>query len=518
MLKLKTVKCGYISNFSRGFQKNKNKTVILLLVLVLAIGAFFRFYNYKYRLTISADSSRDAFVAIEGSKRLQLPLTGPFISIAPVTTGPWYWYILIFTRIISRSMYSPWIMLGLISMSLLLIMYRIGMLLESKMFGLILSLIVALSPQQITTAYLLTNPSIIGTFSALVILIYLEISLNKRPSYWGLFLGFITGVTINTHFQAIVLLFFPLILFFSNRKTFFYALLGLFITTIPLLIFELNNHWFNTVNMLDYLRFGQYRIWTSNRWLTYLSDFWPRFWIFVTGGTKFFGVFLILCSGILFIFKLIKTQNRYYLVLGLNFLISLIMVRYYRGEKFFGYLQFFHPFIFISTGLVLYSIYKIKYRIILFPIACLVYISLVLPSALQTLASDSLNVKTNLWYQEIISKWGNKQFAYYDCRDPDIDRSRALGLILDLKGNLNAKSENKLFFYWGHCYLPNYLRENKIIDPKVNELEGNVFPSMDVLRDVSIASEGAILESGGIRFSSQREYQSAARWWFDEQP
>jgi len=58
------------------------------LIIILLIALFFRIYNYKDRLSISLDSYRDAFVSLQGAKNLQMPITGPFISIAPATTGP----------------------------------------------------------------------------------------------------------------------------------------------------------------------------------------------------------------------------------------------------------------------------------------------------------------------------------------------------------------------------------------------------------------------------------------------
>src|SRR3989338_152876 len=73
-------------------------------------------------------------------------------------------------------------------------------------------------------------------------------------------------------------------------------LAGLFLSSIPMLIFELNNHWFNTRNVLDYLLIGQYRIWTSNRWLTFTFAYFPEFWSYVTGLPKLSSVFLMLST------------------------------------------------------------------------------------------------------------------------------------------------------------------------------------------------------------------------------
>lgn len=497
--------------------QKKRKIHFFLLLIIFFLGGFFRFYNYSNRISMGADSNRDAFVAIYGAEKLQFPLTGPFISITPATTGPWYWYQLIFSRIIFPFELMPWLYLGLISLLLVLIMYRIGVLLESKGFGLILALIVSLSPQQIGTAYQLTNPSIIGTFSSLVLLIFLEIILKKRNIYWGLLLGFILGVTINSHYQSAPLgLFIPFLLVLKKKKEFIYSLIGLIITFIPILLFELNNHWFNTVHIIDYLRFGQYRIWTSMRWLIYVFDFWPKFWIFVIGGSKIFGLIIMFASSLIVFKNLLTNQKKKILFLiCMSFIIEVVIIRYYRGERFFGYLQFFHPYIFLFTGYVLYAFYRKK--LVFGFIATILYLYLVIPSSIKVLQADTLTVEISSVYNKVISEWGNKEYAIYDCSSTDINRGRGLSLFFVLRGNYNPNSNNKLLYFYGHCSLPNFVKENKTINPDLYKQQ-DLFPRIDIFYDVSAASEAAILEKGGVKFTTSNEYNRAAKWWFDEKP
>ncbi len=66
-----------------------------LLAGILLIAIFLRFNHAPYRYSLGRESIRDAFVAIESAKELQLPLIGPFSSTGPYTFGPWYWYQLI---------------------------------------------------------------------------------------------------------------------------------------------------------------------------------------------------------------------------------------------------------------------------------------------------------------------------------------------------------------------------------------------------------------------------------------
>lgn len=488
----------------------KKRIYLAVLVLIIFVGGFFRFYRYSERITFDADSGRDAFVAIEGSRNLQMPLTGPFISIAPVTTGPWYWYQLILFRFAVRSIYSPWIYLGILSILMMLIMYRIGVLLESRLFGLILAAITALSPQQVSTAYWLTNPSTIGVFSALTICLFLEIVLRKRKPVWGLFLGLIAGIAVTSHYQSLPLFLLLLyLLFYKKYRTFAYSIAGVLISFTPLVLFELNNHWFNTRNMIDYLRFGQYRVWTSMRWLIFIGDFWPRFWAFAVGGTKSLGLFLMVFSGIAIAFKMLFSRyKKTYLLLFINYLIAVIIIRYYRGERFFGYLQYFHPYLFILTGLVLYSLWKNKFKQWLGPLGIAVYCLLVIPSTIATIGPYGVTKYVNNIYSRIISEWGDKKYSFYDCDGTNVNNSRSIALMLDLHGKLDPKSKNKLLYLYGDCRLP------KLSDNPADK----TFPSIDVVYNVSSATKTAVLESKGKPLTPAREYQSSARWWFEEQP
>jgi len=68
-------------------------------------------------------------------------------------------------------------------------MYHIGVLLENRLFGLVLAILAALSPNQLYSATQLTNPSVIGFYSSLILLVFLLISKNTNSSklwaVWG---------------------------------------------------------------------------------------------------------------------------------------------------------------------------------------------------------------------------------------------------------------------------------------------------------------------------------------------
>lgn len=506
------------------FLTKKNYFFITALLVIFIIGVFLRFYNYSERITIDADSSRDAFVAWSGAENLQLPLVGPFISIAPATTGPWYWWQIIFATIIIPSKLAPWLYLGILSSALILIAYYAGVLLEGKLFGLLLAFFVAFSPQQIKTATQLTNPSLVGFFSFLTIVFFLKIFKQKPTIPRGILLGFFLGITINIHYQAVgllTLLPFLLLLGRKNLKLFLAAIFSFGATFIPLLFFELNNHWFNMRHIIEYWQVGQYKFWTSTRWLTYAFDFWPRFVSFMTGGNKWFSLSLIFAIALIIGIKFFKKNlSKELIFLIISFLIQVVMIRYYRGEKFFGYLQFFHPYVFIFVTYVFWTAFNLKPKPFWGLLFLTIYIFFITPSLKDDIFSKSRFMSESQKRAKMLSGWtGGGKFTLYRCREYDTDRGKALYLISNLWDQIDENSKNKIGYLNGVCQFPRtYETETLRLMGKEVEI-GKIFPkNSGELIDFSVASTAAILNSGWIPLNANEEYKSAARWWFTEQP
>src|SRR3989338_9509001 len=313
---------------------NRNK---ILLLLILLIALFFRFYNSQNRYGIGYDGSRDALVAFESARQLQLPLTGSFSSIGPITFGPlYYWYITLSTLL--PTVWGPWVAINVASFLMVFIMYKTGKLLINESFGIILACVTALSPAQIISGTQLQQHALIGFLSSVVIYFFVKHYYQRFSTFEYILWGFCLGSAINSHYQAVSLLTLPLlaVIFFKRKKFIFTFILGLFISFIPFLIFELTNHWFNTRNILDYILIGQYRVWTSNRWIIFLGNFIPQFWSYVTGIPIFLSSIAFFSSVPIILYLYIKkVLSKPFFVILLSFLALLTSLRYYRGEKFF---------------------------------------------------------------------------------------------------------------------------------------------------------------------------------------
>lgn len=475
----------------------------ILLIVILSIAFILRFWQYDQRYGIGYDGSRDAFVAFESARQIQLPLTGSFSSIGPITFGPWYYYYITFASMVIPSIWAPWMAIGLASILMVLVMYKIGCVLLNPSFGLLLAFISAISPAQVSASTPLQQHALIGLLSSLVIYLFLKVMTDDKNGKTPVIWGFLTGIAINTHFQATGLLTLPVILFlFSKKKKFIITyILGLFISMIPILTFELNNHWFNTRNILDYIFIGQYRIWTSNRWLTFLGKFWPEFWSYVTG------LPIVISSSVMFASVLLLTAKFFkkkiplsWVLISICFVIQLVLLRYYRGEKYFGYLQFFHPFTFIYTGYFLYSLCRKTRKSILIAGVLALYLFFVLPNSVQNLKADEFNLETKQRLNFLTTKYPHSKFSTFECKKTS-DTNRIQGLLLLLYMNkFNDEKGEKIAIHNPFCLYG----KNEIMNYG--------------LVNISNMSKESLDTSGLVQMTPEGISDGTARWWFKKQP
>jgi len=493
------------------FKKQKVQFYIFLGILLL--GAFLRFYNYPYRYGLGEETIRDAVIGIEGARELQFPLTGSFSSLGPFTFGPWYAYQLIVFYLIFPFIYSPWIYLSIISVAYIFIMYKIGKILGGDIFALVLAFLVAISPAQIISATHLTSHSNTNLFAALSIWIFLIFLTKNKSKWWNLLFGFVIGVGMNLHFQMGGLLILPLTLLIYKRKflNFVYSGLGVIISFIPMLIFEMNNHWFTTRNIFFYLTEGKNAIYVPNRWLFYIRDFWPAFWSDALGIPIWFGGIII----ILFLFfaawsacKKKLSKNLFLLIIA--FLFNFVLLRYYWGPRFFGYLNFLRPFVFIFTT---FAIVNLKYKKIYIGLILLPFIIFFsYPRIMSEFTPDSFSKTINNGIIQLEQKYPNEKFTLYTCAKK-------------YTGAYNSSAFSTLFL----LELKNKISDNGIkiavendceFPKKSGSTDKEEYPLLNSIgiRNFSKASNSAILEAGWKPLTFARMYDQYARWWFELQP
>lgn len=332
----------------------KQHWFFLSILLILSLAIFLRFYNYENRWGLAHDQARDALVAREALRQHKIPVLGPFSQAGSFVMGPiWYWLVALATSIYPTSILTPWIVLTLSCVLVVYIMILIGKELESKRLALILGIFTAISTAQIAQSTNLTNPSGIAILSASAL--YFAIKYVKTGRKLFIFLSpLFISLAINVHLQAIGLLFLiPSMVAIQkpDLKKILLLLIAIVIPFIPLIIFDIAHNFYNARSMIDYILYGQYRIYIPNRWLTYMGIFWPNAWAKIIGGSLVLGYLTIGFLTITTFYAFFKKKiTKPLLTLIISFLLMLIMLRYFRGEKFDSYLVFLHPFVIALTG------------------------------------------------------------------------------------------------------------------------------------------------------------------------
>lgn len=490
----------------------KKHSLILLSILLLAF--YLRFNNFPYRYGLGIETIRDAVVGIEGARQLQFPLTGAFSSLGPFTFGPLYSYQLIIATLIMRTLYAPWIYLGIISFVYIFLIYKIGDLLKGPQFGLILAFLAAISPPQIISGTHLTAHNMTNLFAVLSVYIFLLL-VQKERSYWLSFaLGISIGTGMNMHYQMGGLMILPVILFIIKPKKYIHfvtALAGVVVTFIPLLTFELNNHWFNTRNIIDYLLYGRQRIYVPNRWLFYVRDFWPGFWADSFGIPIAFAMISMVSSAVLVGYLYIKKRlSLPLLLLVIAFLCNFIVLRYYWGPRFYGYLNFLRPFVFIFVGMPIYYLWEIRFGRALSVFILFLILYFATPRIMQDMAPDSFSEGMYKQMDIAREKIGYKSYEVYGCSKnwtgSYIAQTYAMVFINELHNKQSSSPSAKLGLTTSLC-------ENPVMDNK--EIEAL---NEQGVMDFSTASDSALLEKGWGTISFKAIYNDSARWWLNIQP
>lgn len=498
-----------------------NVTNILLLLIVL-VGIFFRFYNAEVRYSLGGDSSRDAIVAVVGAQTWQLPLTGPFSSAGPFTFGPWYYYHLILFTALTPFTYAPWILMGLASTAFILVLYKIGEELYDKRLGLIMAALAAVSSSTIVLGTALTNPHLISLYAGLTLLLFIMLIKGAR-SYWLSFvMGLALGIGINTHYQMLGYLWLiPLLFIFKKEARVVHTLSaigGICVSFIPLGLFDMNNHWFTVRNLSDYYLNSEGRVYVPTRWLFYIRDFWPSFWGETFGLSKMSGYILIVAglgTAAWLFYK--RNINPPLIAIAILFLINFISLRYYWGEKFSGYLQFFFPILFIATALIFWKLSGRK-TFYIGVVLLIIMLGFMLPSSIQRFTAFGFDQLVQSETKALI-EYEPRGVIVYNCQDEYWDRSQGVTLLLEMNNKFNENGR-KVGFTDDHCTypVPGFNPETDAT-PSAKIIESH-FPKIDnaAAVDLSSASDGALLEFGWKPIKPQNIYNSTLKWWYDEKP
>jgi len=486
------------------YQRLKNYKYECILLLILLVGIFFRFYNTPARYGFDFDPTRDALVTLVGAEQFQFPLVGARSGLGPFTFGPWYYYQLIIANIVLPFEYAPWIYIGITSVLVILILYKIGVLLEDKLLGIVLAGVGSLSPAELGPITGLSNPNLVPLQAALAIWICIKFLKESPNSWWAFSWGLMIGIGINHHYQMLGLLLLPLVTFIYMKTSLIrrslFCVLGLIAAFIPLLFFNVLNHWHTITGFWYYITVGRFATYIPNRWLTYIGEFWPEFWAYVLGVPILFGT--IIGLGTLCIFGYLMYKKRLakeYLILIAIFLVNVFLLRYVAAQREYYYFLYLHPFLFIFFGFFIWYLAKLNRGKYIAIIILIVGGYFVLTEDFRRLEPRQDHLAYIQSKNEIIEKYPNSKFQLYECKNKEKNRGRIQAIVFFLKNqNKISSDDKKLAFSHPDCPL--------------NDTPYQV----EKIIDVSRYSDKKLQEGGWKPITPETVYDETVRWWMDD--
>lgn len=232
----------------------------LLLIIILLLGAFLRLNRLSEHLDFNGDLGRDALVAKRILVDHKLTLIGPRASGGDFYLGPFYYYLIAPTFLLSGfSPLGPVYLMIIFSILTVVLVYFLGSRFFNQNTGLLASFLYATSPLVIKYSRLSGNYVSLPFFSLLAIYFF-WLWLKKRTSFFLVALATTLGLAVQLHYSSVVLIFFFFLVLlvkkinpFKFGKQFLLAGLAFFLLCSPLLFFDLRHNWVNSRGLIGYL-------------------------------------------------------------------------------------------------------------------------------------------------------------------------------------------------------------------------------------------------------------------------
>lgn len=421
---------------------DKKNLHIILLSLILIIGFFLRFFHYPNRYGFDFDASRDALISEHAAKNLSFHLIGAGSSLGNFYFGPWYYFQLTIVRILPV-LYINWIYVGILSLLTVLVAYKLGEKIENKTLGLIAALLTSISLSQITISTTLSNPSLIPFFAMSSLYLFVKCLRDKYSELNIFIFGLVLGLGISIHYQMIdLLIILPMLWVLIRRKRIIAILLSLFgfvLPFIPLIIYDLTHSFYNIKGLTQLLINPQNNSGITDRWLTYIINFWPSFWARTIGIENIFSLLIIFIGLILGIYLLFKKKlDSTYLYFGIIFIFNFIQFRYFPSGRPIYYLYSLQILVILLTSFAIFMLTKIKFGK---ELACIILFFIILnliPKLIFQMHDESSHVAVNEWVSKVLNDYPNQKIAIYTCGDSNLDKSNGMAYLLDSKNLIGA--------------------------------------------------------------------------------
>lgn len=360
------------------------KNWIIIFILVLA--AFLRLYRIGGYMEFLGDQGRDVIIIRDFLKNGNLFFIGPQTSIGNMYLGPFYYYFIAPSLLLSNfNPIGPAIFIALLGVLTVWLVFYVSSKWFDQRVGFVSAFLFAISPVVIKYSDFSWNPNIMPLFALLLVYFVVEAILEEKYKYF-IFASLSFVMVINSHYLGLILL--PVVGLFwlinlislirkkdKKIKQFllntFYAFLIFLVSLTPQVLFDIKH---NGQNIKALLSFFQYRETTvSVKPYKAIPQMLPIFTQItsnlITGQDKSMIVnnltciiFLLILLAIAFLnFKKIKeTKSKYFLIIFVWLIFGLVGLGLYKQHLYNHYFGFLFPVIYLLMGYVLSLLFGLK--------------------------------------------------------------------------------------------------------------------------------------------------------------
>lgn len=488
---------------SKFFSRTKKLSCRQILLIILLFAALARFINYPSRWVFLQDQARELIVARESISQKTLPSLGPKASPGFFAPAPyWYWYVIL-TQLMWRTITSPTFGVTLSSLLTIALIFMTSQKITHEIgLSIIAGLFAAFSPELIKFSTTATNPSFIPLFTAAAIYFALSWIQEKRPS--SLFLvAFFVSLSSAFHLQGLatvsILILAILFAFPKNFSAWLTVFIGILLPIFPLIAFDFKHNWYNTHNLYQYFFHTQRAFFDRLTWPVYFSRFWPEIFASAVGGFLLIGLIFFILSFLYVGLSVFKKRKEELFIFAI-FLADFFGLRYYKADKIDSYLVFILPIVILLVSLICWWIFKrINY------LGILIFIILLTCNTLTIIhqMAKGNNLGKMITVKEKLAQMGEKVALYHYPENWNV--SLPLLVLLEEEKKLNSQG-TKL----GVCEV----FSEKIIEQGIRKAcpEKEALVTIDNIKIYKLKAED-LGDSSWQEVSWSKVYQDSVFWW-----
>ena len=347
------------------------------IISILILATFLRLYKISDYMEFLGDQGRDVTIIKDFWQNGNLFFIGPQTSIGNMYLGPFFYYLIAPSLLISNfNPVGPAIFIALLNILTVYLIYIIAKRWFNLKTGLISAFLFAISPVVIKYSNFIWNPNIMPLFSLLFVYFFFE-SFRIKKYHLFTFASLSFVMVMNSHYLGLALLpftglywLFMFIKFYKNKAIDFkpflkYTLIAIFIFILsltPQILFDIKHQGQNSKALLD---FFTYRETTVNiKPYKAIPKLFPLFLQIntrlIAGKNEIIGLIVSLVALIGLAVVFLKRKNRHLPLLLIFFwyLSGLVALALYKQHIYDHYFAFLFPSVCILFG---YLISKYKY-------------------------------------------------------------------------------------------------------------------------------------------------------------